>query len=76
MVASDTGGLRDFAVGALAPVGDYEQLGEAMLTILDLQETNYLTLRDRAHQKALEYSWVEIVEKRLQIYQSLRERRA
>jgi len=68
VVATRTGGLSDLIVGGLAPIGDYRQIAEKILEILELSEPEYSRLCDRAHERARKYSWKSIVDKRLKLY--------
>jgi glycosyltransferase involved in cell wall biosynthesis len=72
LVASKTGGLGVLIVGALTPVGDFQEIAKQILKILDMNENDYLHLRKSAYNKAREHSWKKIVEKRLKIYETLR----
>ena len=71
VVASQTGGLAELAVGAVTPVGDIEEIAKQVLNILKMTDTEYEELRDNAHKKALKYSWNDIVDRRLAIYREV-----
>jgi glycosyltransferase involved in cell wall biosynthesis len=72
VVASRAGILEDFVVGSITDVGDFKKLAEQILKILNMRETDYRALREKALRKAKPYSWETIVEKRLGVYESLK----
>lgn len=71
VVASRTGGLPEFVVGELFPVGDDRTLAEKIMKILSLPEERYRDLSQKALERAREYSWKKIVDRRLDIYRSM-----
>ncbi len=73
VVATRTGGLQQFVVGELVEVERVDLLAQAILKILDLPAEPYSSLVNQARQKASQYSWPDIVEKRLEYYTELAE---
>lgn len=71
VVASNTGGLGELIVGSLVPIGDYNEIANQVLRILDMPEIDYQQLRHKSYKAAQKYSWKEIVDKRLKVYETL-----
>ncbi|MBA7651458.1 D-inositol-3-phosphate glycosyltransferase [subsurface metagenome] len=71
VVASNTGGLGELIVGSLVPIGDYKEIANQVLRILDMAEIDYQQLRYKSYKAAQKYSWKEIVDKRLKVYETL-----
>ncbi len=71
VVVTRTGGPDKFAVGEVVEREDPEQLAGAILKMLSLPDGQYKTLRDEAHQVALQFSWKSAVAARLHYYNKL-----
>lgn len=68
VVATRSGGPESYVVGALVPVDDVEALAEALLKLLTLKPSEARHLREAALEKASQYSWEQIVARRLEYY--------
>lgn len=71
LVATRVGGLADFAVGGLVPPEDPAALAAAINAILEMREEPYRKVCAAAQEKANEYSWSSIVDKRLMYYEEI-----
>lgn len=71
IVATKVGGLANFAVGALVEPEDHVALADAIVNILEMEESNYTALCSKALSKAREYSWSSIVDTRLRYYEQI-----
>lgn len=71
VVCSRLGGLDTLTVGANADAGDPESLADAIESILSLPADAYAAMCADALRVAETFSWDEIVERRLAIYQTL-----
>lgn len=70
VVASESGGLSDFVIGATTSVGDIQDLACQILKFLDMPRDKYREICNASLEKAKEYCWEEIVTKRLNIYET------
>lgn len=68
LVATSVGGLPDITVGRLVEPENPEQLAEAILQVLSLSDSAYTSLKKKAVKMAQNYSWENVVTKRLPFY--------
>ena len=68
VVSTRCGGPEMYVVGAKVPVENPGDLGRALLKILDLDASDTKDLQQAALDKALQYSWEQLIEKRLHCY--------
>lgn len=71
IVATNVGGLAEFAIGRLVEPENHVALAEAIINILELDEAEYQSLRLQALAKAHQYSWASIVDMRLRYYEEI-----
>lgn len=71
VVCSRLGGLDTLTVGANAEPGDAASLADAIASVLTLAAPDYAAMRAHAQRVAETFSWDEIVERRLAIYETL-----
>jgi glycosyltransferase involved in cell wall biosynthesis len=71
IVATNVGGLAEFAIGALVEPEDPVALAEAIVNILDMNAADYQSLCAQALAKAHQYSWSAIVDTRLEAYEEI-----
>lgn len=71
VVASKSGGLKDFVVGSLSAIGDYIDIADQIINFIDMPECEYKKVCNKSLKKAREYSWDEIVDQRLEIYNTV-----
>ena len=63
--------LRDGECGALAPVGDPDSLGAALVSVLVDAERRRV-LRDRAREAVRDYDWTVVADRVLRVYETIR----
>lgn len=68
MVATRSGGPETFAVGATVEVENVEELAAALVKLLRLEPDAARALRQKALERARQYSWGRIVDLRLECY--------
>ncbi len=71
IVFTPTGDMKNFAVGEMIGVEDPKALADAILKILNLPDSEYQALFNRAFDSAKKFSWEEITKRRLMCYQSI-----
>lgn len=71
VVATEVGGLRQFAVGDIVKPEDPESLAESVIKILKMGKKEYDKLCEQALKKAEKHSWRGVVKKRLPYYREL-----
>ena len=71
VVATQVGGLADFAVGGLVPSEDPEALARKILDLLALAENQRREIGAQALQSARRYSWRSLVAQRLPYYEEI-----
>ncbi|MEM1243222.1 MAG: glycosyltransferase family 4 protein [Pseudomonadota bacterium] len=71
LIATNSGGPKEFAVGKLIDVEDAKGLAKAILEIVDMPENDYQNLCQQAEKQAHKYSWLENVKSRLYYYQKV-----
>lgn len=71
VVASNSGGLKDFVVGSLSSIGDFNDIAHQIIKILEMPEYEYRKLCDASLGRARQYSWDRIVDQRLEIYNAV-----
>ncbi len=68
VVATRCGGPEMFVVGKTVPVGNAEELAAALVELLAMGPRAARELREAAYEKARQFSWQEIVGRRLRYY--------
>jgi len=72
VIATRSGGPETFVVGDLIQAEDPEALAGAILNLLSLNPQEQRGLRQAALQRARQYSWKEIVKRRLDYFNQMR----
>ncbi|MDF2633197.1 MAG: putative Starch synthase [Pelosinus sp.] len=71
IVATNVGGLAEFAVGGLVEPENHVLLAEAIIRILEMGDDQYQELCHKSLDKAHQYSWSSIVDTRLKYYEEM-----
>lgn len=68
IIATDSGGIKEFAVGRVIPPKNPQKLAEAIEDLLSLSKVSYHLLCEEALQRAETYSWSFITHRRVEFY--------
>ena len=68
VVATRSGGPETFVVGAMVAVENVEELAAALVKLLRLDPDAQRALRQKALERARQYAWERIVDRRLECY--------
>ncbi len=68
VIATSSGGMKEFAVGKIIPPEDSNTLSNSILEMKNLNKEKYRALSKKAENKAREYTWEKITQQHLDYY--------